>query len=195
MGVIRNYEDFTWNNQTIRGKFVNFVRVRIFKHANIITSDGSEDLVYTDSLAIKQSPLGYLHISDHSVTIFSTGIRNRAQVNLSKPSLYLHIKVCLANTFDISKLNDVNFLGKFYVMQAIQGKTTSEPFLSPLLSYFRKKIGSDYEKIYHLLESAAQEYEIDTVEQLFKEYQISGNYQALFWKELYLQTKNSKNEK
>ena len=119
MGIIRNYEDFTWHNQTIHEKLVNFVRVRVYRQANIITSNGSEDLVTTDAPAIRKSLKGYLYISSHSFAIFSTGICNIAQVNLSKPFLYLHIKVCLTNAFDIAKLDTANFLEKPYVMEAL----------------------------------------------------------------------------
>ena len=119
MGVIRNYadfdEEFTWHNQTIDKKLVNFVRVRIYRRANIITSDGAETLIGTDTPAIIKSPKDYLYLSGHTFAIFSTGICAKPQ----KPFLYLHIKVCLTNNFDIAKLDEANFLEKPYVMAAL----------------------------------------------------------------------------
>ena len=52
-------------------------------------------------------------------------------------------------------------------------------------------MGFDYEEIYHLLKTSAQNYDTDKVEQLFEDYKISSKYQTLFWKEMYLETKNS----
>lgn len=108
MSYIRNYKKSTWKNQTIRGKPVNFVKVRIYQKANIITSNGTETLIAADAPAIRKTPQGYLYIYNHSFAVFSK----------ESKSIYT-IKVCLANNFDITKLETVNFPEKPYVMEAL----------------------------------------------------------------------------
>lgn len=192
MAYVRNYVSFIWHNQTIDGHFVNSVQIRIFRTAETVISDNYLQLVDTNGDTIKKRR--NYQTSNYSYVILSTGIHEK--FNLKSPNTYkVYIKLYVTEDFDLSQLAEKDFLGKSYVIKSLQEKLNSEPVLSPLQSYLQKRIGADYKKVLHLLKSSAQAYDLDTINQLFKEYQISGNYQALFWKEMYLQTRNSKNEK
>lgn len=181
---IRNYEDSTWHNQIIDGISVFSVRVRIFQSRDPIKF--YQYLIDTDGDIFKKSRKGFTKfISNFSYAIFSTGIREKGKGN----NMCLDLTIYLGNNFHLSKLDNLTFLGKSYVIKALQGEVEPKSALPPLQNYFFKKIGSDYEEIYALLKTSAQNYDIDKVEQIFEQYQISAKYQALFWKELYQATK------
>lgn len=180
---IRNYEDSTWHNQIIDGISVFSVRVRIFQPRDPIKF--YQYLIDTDGDIFKKSRKGFTKfISNFSYAIFSTGIREKGKGN----NMCLDLTIYLGNNFHLSKLDNLTFLGKSYVIKALQGKAEQKLALPPLQSYFFKKIGSDSEEIYALLKTSVQNYDFDKVEQIFEQYQISAKYQALFWKEMYQET-------
>lgn len=183
----KNYQNFVWYDQTVDNKPVNFVRVRIYKPLDAVKSDGNMQLAATDGNTFQKSRRSFLkYTSQYSYVVLSSGIKERGAIYSSNhPYLYLHIKVYLTDDFDLSSLNDVDFLGKSYVIEAIQGETAPEPSLPPLLNYFRKKVGNDYEEFYFTLRNSAQSCHFNLVDQLFKSYNISAKYQALFWKEMF----------
>lgn len=184
----RNYEEFTWKNQIIDEKLVNFVRVRIFNPIDTVSSNGNKKLVVTDGNIIQKSSHSLLrYTSDYSYVILSTGIRERSTVTSDKSYLYLYITVYLRDSFDVSMWEDKDFLEKPFVLEALKEKLAlvPKPNLTPLLKYIRLKGGADYEEFYQNLRASAQEYDFDKVEELFENYKISFKYQALFWKEMY----------
>lgn len=189
MANAKNYTDSIWHNQTIDGQLVSSVRVRIFKPRDIITTYEcyiKRELVATDGIVVKRSHKGFaLSVLNFSYAIFSSGICEKGKGN----TVCLQFKVYLNDDFDLSMLNNKDFVGKAYVIEAIQGGPSPEPVLPPLQTYLCKKMGFDYEEIYHLLKTSAQNYDTDKVEQLFEDYKISSKYQTLFWKEMYLETK------
>lgn len=184
MANTRKYKNFIWHNQMIDGQLVNYIRVRIFKSVDTISSTGTMKLVDTDGNTIKVCPDSSLtHTSGYSYAIFSN---NQKQPPHTKSPLCLHIKVYLADSFNVSSLDNKDFLGKSYVLEALCKKTEVDPTLPPLLRYFREKVGDNYyEEFYTILKASTQAYEFYKVEELFKSHKISDKYQALFWKEMY----------
>lgn len=177
----RNYQEFTWENQTINGQLVNFIRVRIFNPIDTVPSNGNKMLVVTDGDTVQRSPHSFLrYTSNYSYVILSSGIRERSSVTSEKTHLYLHIKVYLTDDFDMSMWSDKDFLEKPFVLEAL-----NTPTLPPPLDYLRKKVGDDYEEVYQNLKSSAQAYDFDKVEELFEAYKIDYKYQSFFWRELY----------
>lgn len=197
----QNYKNFLWNNQMIDDTFVKSVRVRIFRPLEIVTSDFHYELIDTDGKVDKNTPRSFKkHISNYSYVLLSTGIREKSLISECCSS-YLYIKIYLTDNFDFSSLKNVNLVGKSYLLEALhQFQNESEDFelkLAPrpesnMLNYFKKKIETNYEEVYALLKSSAQNYDIDKVEQLFKNYKISSKYQALFWKKMYQETNSKK---
>lgn len=172
----RTYQSYFWYNQIIQGELVNSVRVRIFKALNKVASNNYEKVIATDGETI--SKRRYQYTSHYSYVVLSSDIDK---------TLQLRVKVYLTDEFDLSLLENKDFLGKNYVVEAIK-KYLTVGRLSPMLNHFYEKIGDNYRIFYNLLKNTASAYHIATVEQLFRDYQISNKYQALFWKEMYLGT-------
>ncbi len=180
----------SWKNQTIDGKLVNNVRVRIFKSPIDVISDNYEKVVATDGQTFQKSRhTSRKHTKNHSYVVLSTGLYEKFSGNL-----HLYIKLYLTDNFTISCLKDADFLGKIYVVETIEKYLNNEEDipLSPLQNYLRKKVGNNYAELYSTLITAAQESHFNLVQQLFKTYKISTKFQALFWKELYRQTAKTK---
>ncbi len=178
----------TWHREIIFD-FATSVRVRIFKSPTDVISNMYEKAIATDGQTFFKSPHTYTrHTQNHSYVVLSTGLHERG----SNSSLYyIFIKLYITNNFSVSTLKNADFFEKKYVIDAIQeylkgGLDEKEkPVLPPLLNYLQKKVGTDYKKLYYHLKNLAYIDDIDTVDQQFKDYNISAKYQALFWKEMY----------
>ena len=158
----RTYQSYFWYNQIIQGELVNSVRVRIFKALNKVASNNYEKVIATDGETI--SKRRYQYTSHYSYVVLSSDIDK---------TLQLRVKVYLTDEFDLSLLENKDFLGKNYVVEAIK-KYLTVGRLSPMLNHFYEKIGDNYRIFYNLLKNTASAYHIATVEQLFRDYQISN---------------------
>lgn len=172
---------------------VDRIKFQVFRKNNPVSipTDKESRILATDGQEVK----GLFHIENFTFVILLKGIRTDKQPYPSnKKYSYLYIEIYLSDDFSefdkevknrfytiSSKLCDFDY--KSYVEKAIQAEEIHQ------LSKRIKKVGSNDDKIYELLKTSAQNYDIDKVEQIFEEYKISVKYQALFWKELYQTTK------
>lgn len=192
----KNYRTFSWKNQLIDGKMIRSVTVRIFRPLPEVTSTGYSQLVDTDGKTIqKSSRSSKKHISDYSYVILSTGLFEKTHLH-SENSFILFIKLYMTADFDISKIQNIDFLGKSYLLDAYQQLQNDSLDLTPalksepdMIKYLKKKLGAEYEEFCALLQTAVQSEHFNLVDKLFKNYSISNKYQALFWKELYMKEK------
>lgn len=197
MANAKNYTSFSWSNQMINEKLVKSVNVRIFKPREEVISTPYLQLIDTDGKVDRKTSRSLKeHISNYSYVILSTSIFEKIHLH-SENTYILFIKLYITSEFDISMLQNVDFLGKSYLLDAwkqfednnknfdLQPIQKAEPSLSDMMNYSRKKVGPEYENLYSALETYAQAHHFDVVNQLFKKYSISAKYQALFWKEMY----------
>lgn len=196
----KNYKSFSWSNQLIGGKTVKTVTVRIFRPLQEVTADGYLQLVDTDGKITQKSSTTFKkHISDYSYVILSTGIFEKTHLH-SENFFILSIKLYLTTDFDISQVQNIDFPGKSYLLEAYQQfqnidfdltpASKPEAELSDFLNYLKKNLGNEHQTFYMLLKESAQTGHFSLIDYLFKSYTISPKYQALFWKEMY-KLKNS----
>lgn len=193
----QNYKNFCWYDQTIDERLIQCVRVRIFNALDTITCDGYQQLVATDGNHFTKSSRGFKsYVTGYSYAILSSGIFRRTHIH-SGDTFNLFIKLYVTNDFQVSMLDNLEFLGKSYLMEALSGikmdwKQTVKPEKS-FSDYLKKKAGANSGKLYQLLKVCAHNSEHDKIEQFFKDYEISEKYQVIFWKELYIEAvKNRK---
>lgn len=189
----KNYKNFLWNDQTINEKMVKSVSVRIFRPLEEVTATAYHQLVDTDGK--KRCKSSKTHISDYTYVLLSTGICEKSLIS-SCHSFYLHIKLYITDNFSKSSLNDVEFVGKQFLLEALEQFESSCLDLTlhskpdpDLFNYFKKKLGDEATEFHLLLQESAQAERFNLIEKLFKNYGISAKYQALFWKELYRKEK------
>ena len=177
---------------------VNRIKFQIFRRNNPVSvsdieRNGELRILATDGQKTKS--YGLPQIEDFTFVVLLKGIHTR---NYPYPSTkkysFLYIEVFLSdnftefnkeieNDFYSVKATLTDFDYKSYVIEAIQAESIHQ------LSKRIKTVGSDDDKIYKLIETDAQNYDIDKVENFFEGYQISIQYQALFWKAMYQTTK------
>lgn len=188
-----NFKNFLWNDQIINGKMIKSVNVRIFRPLEEITATAYHQLIDTDGK--KRCKSSKTHISNYTYVLLSTGICQKSLIS-NCCSLYLHIKLYITHDFCKSSLKDVEFVGKQFLLAALEQFDPSclnltlhskpEP---DLFNYFKKKLGDEATEFHLLLQESARAERFNLIEKLFKNYGISAKYQALFWKELYRKEK------
>lgn len=190
MAKTRTYQSYTWSNESIDGELVNLIRVSIFKRIDPVVSNRYDQVISTNgSIIQKSNHCSRKYTSDYSFVVLSTGICK----NHYNDSYSLKLKVYLTDpdNFDLSLLEKEAFTGKSYVIEAIKlYKETG--LLPPLLNQLYERVGDDYLLLSNRLKNFACTYDIDKVEQIFKDYKISPKNQALFWLEMYQETKPKK---
>ncbi len=192
----QNYRTFSWDYQLIDEKMIRSVMVRIFRPLPEVIATNYLQLVDTDGKTIQKSSRSLKkHISDYSYVILSTGLFEKTHLH-SENSFILFIKLYMTSDFDISKIQNVKFPGKSYLLDAYQQLQNTDLSLTPasksepdMIKYFKKKVGAEYENFYSLLQESVQTEDFNLTDRLFKNNGISNKYQALFWKELYLKEK------
>ena len=188
-----NFKNFLWNDQIINGKMIKSVNVRIFRPLEEITATAYHQLIDTDGE--KRCKSSKTHISNYTYVLLSTGICQKSLISNCR-SLYLHIKLYITRDFSKSSLTDVEFVGKPFLLEALEQFDPSCLDLSlypkpepDLLNYLKKKLGDEATEFHLLLQESARAERFNLIEKLFKNYGISAKYQALFWKELYRKEK------
>ena len=120
----QHYHSSIWYDQTLSGKSVRSIQVRIFEPVETVTCNNNLQnnnlkLVATKGDTIqKTSRSSRKYISNYSYVILSTGFYKRGVPTSS--SLFIRIRVYVTKDFTLSQLENVDdFSGKSYVIQAL----------------------------------------------------------------------------